>query len=171
MPSKSHPRPTRRTLTLLGACAVVFLSAHAWAGTPAAVREAEADARDAFRHGDYPTAIRLYEDCLTQTPKDPRLLANLGTAYFQNNQLDAAARTLRRAVELAPGEEFALRALGVVYYWQRDDAGAVRTLEQAVKLDGRDAVAHKYLALAAARQGDKRRADAESAQARKLARP
>ena len=113
------------------------------------------DAKDAFRHGDYPTAIKLYEDCRTQTPNDSRLLTNLGIAYFQNDQLAAAAGTLRRAAELAPDEEPAWCALGVVYYWQRDDANAIRTLEKAAALDGRDAVARKYLALARARQGGK----------------
>ena len=146
-----------RTLAL-GACvAGLFLSAHARAGTSAAVREAEADARGAFQHGDYPTAIRLYEDCRTQTPDDSRLLTNLGLAYFQNNQLDAAVPPLRRAILLAPGEQVAYRALGVVYYWQRDDKDAVIVLEQAVGLDPHDAVAHKYLALAHARRDGKRR--------------
>lgn len=157
----------KRTL-VFGLGLVCLLAAGAPAATPAAVREVEQDARQAFQHGDYPTAVRLYEDCLTQTPKDPRLLANLGTAYFQNNQLDAAARTLRRATELAPKEEYAHRALGVVSYWQRDDAGAVRFLSRAVDLDPGDAVAHKYLGLAYARQGDRRRGSAESERARQL---
>ena len=145
----------KRTL-VFGACVAMFLSAHARAGVSAAVQEAEADARDAFRHGDYPTAIRLYEDCRTQTPNDPRLLTNLGIAYFQSDQLAPAAGTLRHAVELAPGEEPAWRALGVVYYWQRNDADAVRALDKAVALNPGDAVARKYLALAHARQGGKR---------------
>ncbi len=145
----------KRTL-VFGACVATVLSAHARAGVSAAVQEAEADARDAFRHGDYPTAIRLYEDCRTQAPNDPRLLTNLGIAYFQNDQLAPAAGTLRRAVELAPGEEPAWRALGVVYYWQRNDADAVRALDKAAALDPGDAVARKYLALAHTRQGGKR---------------
>lgn len=149
------------TLIFLIACvAGPLLSAHASAGTSAAVREAEADAQVAFRHGDYPAAIRLYEDCRTQTPNNVLLLTNLGLAYFQNNQLAAAAQTLRRAVELAPKEEVAHRALGVVCYWQRDDAGAVGALQKALALDPGDAVARKYLALAHTRQGDKRRAPA-----------
>lgn len=153
-----QPQPVRRTLALLGACvAGFFLPAHAWAGTSAAVLEAEQDARQAFQHGDYPLAIRLYEDCRTQTPDDPRLLTNLGLAYFQNNQLDAAVQPLRRAIRLAPGEEVAYRALGVVYYWQRNDKEAVTVLEQAALLAPHDAVARKYLALAHARQGGKRR--------------
>ena len=146
----------KRTL-FLGVCVAGYLSMHARAGTSAAVREAEADAKDAFRHGDYPTAVKLYEDCRTQTPNDSRLLTNLGIAYFQNDQLPPAAGTLRRAVELAPGEEPAWRALGVVSYWQQDDAEAIRTLEKAAALDPGDPVARKYLALAHARQGGKRR--------------
>lgn len=141
-------------------CAVCLWTARAPAGTSAAVREVEQDAQVAFRHGDYPTAIRLYEDCRTQTPNNSVLLTNLGLAYFQNNQLDTAAQTLRRAVELAPKEEVAHRALGVVCYWQRDDAGAVGELQKALALDPGDAVARKYLALTHARQGDKRRAPA-----------
>ena len=142
---------------VLCACVVCLCTAHARAGTLAAVREVEQDAREAFRHGDYPTAVRLYEDCRTQTPQDAQLLTNLGIAYFQNGQLDAAASTLRRAVELAPDEEPAWRALGILYYWERSDKDAIRTLEKAASLDPGDAVAHKYLALAHARQGGKRR--------------
>ena len=131
------------------------------------MREVEQDARIAVGHGDYPTAVRLYEDCRTQTPDAPRLLAELGAAYFQNGQTDAALSTLRRAVQLAPKEGYAHLTLGIVQYWQKDDVGAVRSLEQAVRLDGRDALAHKYLALSYARLGD-RRASAESEQARRL---
>ena len=140
---------------VLCVCVACLGPAHTQAGTLAAVREVEQDAREAFRHGDYPTAIKLYEDCRTQTPNDSRLLTNLGIAYFQNDQLPAAAGTLRRAVELAPGEGPGWRALGVVYYWQRNDADAVRALEKAAALDPGDAVARKYLALAHARQRGK----------------
>ena len=152
---------------LLAACFLCLLAARALAAPAAAVREAEADARNAVRHGDYPTAVRIYEDCRTQTPDDPRLLTALGSAYFQNGQSEAALVTLRRAVQLSPKEGVAHRTLGIVQYWQKDDAGAARSLEQAVRLDGRDALAHKYLALVYARLGD-RRASAESEQARRL---
>ena len=153
----------KRTLVpVLCACVACLSAVHAAMGSPAAVREAEQDAQVAFRHGDYPTAIRLYEDCRTQTPNNAVLLTNLGLAYFQNNQLDAAAQTLRRAVELAPKGEVAYRALGVVHYWQRDDASAFQTLQKALALDPGDAVARKYLALVQARQGGKRRAPARS---------
>ena len=129
----------------------------------------EAEAHNAVRHGDYATAVRIYEDCRTQTPDDPRLLTVLGSAYFQNGQPDAALTTLRRAVQLAPRESSAHRTLGIVQYWQKADADAIRSLETAVRLDGRDALAHKYLGLCYLRTGDKRRGEAETAQARQLA--
>ena len=78
----------KRNLSL-ALCLLCLLAARAPAASTAAVRETEADARSAVRHGDYPTAVRIYEDCRTQIPDDPRLLAALGAAYFQNGQSDA----------------------------------------------------------------------------------
>ena len=157
----------KRALVLC-AGVVCLLTGHALARTPAAVREAEQDADNAARHGDYPTAVKLYEDCLTQTPDDPRLLINLGSAYFQNGQTEAAIKSLQRAIQIAPKEGAAYRVLGIVHYWQKADVDAVRCLDQAIKLDPRDALAHKYLALSYSRIGDKKRASAESEQARRL---
>jgi len=56
------------------------------------------------RHGQkrYPESIALLRDALARRPNDALIHNNLGSAYGESGDLDAAAASFRRATELAP---------------------------------------------------------------------
>jgi len=60
-------------------------------------------------------AVALIEKALTVSPKDAQAHANLGIAYRNLNQLDAAARHLQASLKLAPGNAVPCNNLGGVY--------------------------------------------------------
>ena len=60
-------------------------------------------------------AVALIEKALTVSPKDAQAHANLGIAYRNLNQLDAAARHFQASLKLAPGNAVPCNNLGGVY--------------------------------------------------------
>jgi Flp pilus assembly protein TadD len=59
----------------------------------------------------------------------------LGIIYLQNNKVDLALKSLKKAVEIAPDNSRVYFNLALVYQRQKDYANVATTLEKGLKLD------------------------------------
>ncbi len=114
----------------------------------------------AIEAGDFPEAIRLLRDGVTRFPDAHDLHANLGFAYGENHDYEAAITAWRNALALRPDRPHSLVHLGTLLTKAERAADAIPILRRAIELDATQALYHKALAnalwpshdLAAARQ-------------------
>jgi tetratricopeptide (TPR) repeat protein len=59
-------------------------------------------ANEAYRDKDYPEAISLYEQLITEGVVDSAVFYNLGNAYFRSNRLGPAIANYERALHIDP---------------------------------------------------------------------
>ncbi len=62
----------------------------------------EKKAEEAYVRGDYPAALKLYDEALQLFPKAPERLLNRALAHYMTGNRRAAMDDLRKALELAP---------------------------------------------------------------------
>jgi Ca-activated chloride channel family protein len=67
-------------------------------------------ANDAFNSGDYEKAAELYRQAIAETPDDPRLHFNLGSALAKMGEAEAAVQAFQSAKELMDNPEDKARA-------------------------------------------------------------
>ena len=67
-------------------------------------------ANDAFNSGDYEKAAELYRQAITESPDDPRLHFNLGSALAKMGEAEAAVQAFQSAKELMDNPEDKARA-------------------------------------------------------------
>ncbi|GAB2966624.1 tetratricopeptide repeat protein [Saccharothrix stipae] len=96
----------------------------------------------ALASGDYPTAITHLVEATALTPSSGRAWRGLGTAYSRNEQLDAAAVAVERAIALDPQDTEALSVLGGIFRRQaRTLRATTGQYDQAKLQQARDAYA------------------------------
>jgi tetratricopeptide (TPR) repeat protein len=120
-----------------------------------------------MRMGQPARAVTYLERFTKAYPSDNALMI-LASAYMQTGRLDAAALTLREALELNPARADALRNLGGLLTEQDRFAEATPLLERALALNSGDAVAMAILSVAYA--GGRRADDAARAASQAVAR-
>ncbi len=85
--------------------------------------------------GDEEQAVILYERWLTKFGRDSCVLFNLGNAYTNLGQLEAAIRSLHECVELEPTHSLAWNNLALCQIKQGSPEGAIEALRRAIELD------------------------------------
>jgi superkiller protein 3 len=81
------------------------------------------------------TAIAAAEESARQRLGDFAAFEELGVAYFEDEQYDAAMMAYRRASELNPGSARAIEATGHIYYRQNNPQAAMAAYERAIAVD------------------------------------
>jgi tetratricopeptide (TPR) repeat protein len=104
------------------------------------------------------TALEAYSGAIALRPDAMPGYLKRGLTYAGQGQHDAAARDLRRAVELDPTATIASERLGDVYLALSRPNNAARRYEDYLALDDRSAAVWYKLALARYRAGDPARA-------------
>jgi tetratricopeptide (TPR) repeat protein len=79
--------------------ALLTLTLPLYADCPAAFSEGNL----AYQHGDYPQAIRSYQQCLDANVRSADVYYNLGNAYFRADTLGKAILYYESALRLDPG--------------------------------------------------------------------
>lgn len=91
-------------------------------------------------------AIALHEYSLARTPVDPRAHYNLGLAYYFDDRLEDAERSLRKVLSLSAGYGSARYRLGTILLLGGDIDGASRVFAQeedeAYRVKGRALIHH-----------------------------
>jgi Flp pilus assembly protein TadD len=106
------------------------------------------------RNCDYESDLRMWADVANKRPANPRAHNNLGKAYADRAQLDAAARRYRLAVRLSPDYVMAHYNLGTIFMQQGAVEQAIAELRTAVALDPTLAKAHNNLGSLLGGRGD-----------------
>ncbi len=91
----------------------------------------------ATREGRTAEAIPLFREALRLSPDHLVALENLGNAYRQQKQWDAARSVLEHAVKVGPQDPEANYSLGMVYAQLDDSDRAYEYLQAALKVSSR----------------------------------
>jgi tetratricopeptide (TPR) repeat protein len=87
----------------------------------------------AARDGNTEEAIEFFQKALDINPDHPVALQNLGNAYRQKKDWNAAKKTLEHALALNPGDAEANYSLGMVYAQLNDAGRAYEYLQKALE--------------------------------------
>jgi len=100
-----------------------------------------AEATSAFHAGDYPRALRLYEQCVQLGMQGPAVHFNIGVAAYRSGDYARAERAFHEVARTASMAQLAYYNLGLVAL-KRDDKRAARSwFERAAREPGDDKVA------------------------------
>lgn len=102
-------------------------------------------ARASEERGDIKTATAKYERIVSMRPDLAEAYANLGRLYYEQHELDQAARALKKAIELKPELAGPYFFLGVVSFNSREYDEALRYLKKAQTLAGSEILPTLYL--------------------------
>ncbi len=101
-------------------------------------------ARDAFKAGDYPSALRLTDQALARLPNDPALHEFRALVLFAMRQYDQAATSLYAVLSVGPGWDWTTMA--GLYPSVDAYTAQLRALEAYTREQPRSAPAHFVLA-------------------------
>lgn len=99
--------------------------------------QAFAAANQHLSRGELTKASQLYQDILAHFPRHIAARLNLGTAYFNQNQIDQAIAQFKAAQKIDPNHPAALHCLGQLYFSQKKYHQALSMLQTAHQLDPR----------------------------------
>ncbi|ARK12742.1 tetratricopeptide repeat protein [Fibrella sp. ES10-3-2-2] len=117
------------------------------------------------------TAITYLERAYRLDSTYLNTLANLGAAYFTNQQYPEAIRFYKKAIARSPANAQFLTNLGATYLQNRQYTEAVSTCEQAIALDAANGPAHVYACYALIRMNRIADARKHAQQAKTLGQP
>jgi tetratricopeptide (TPR) repeat protein len=99
-------------------------------------------------------SVREIQDQIKQQPDNPKLLVELGLAYWAQNDYKHALDAFQHAVEVGPSSAEALNWLGVAIWKKGDLPGAIAEFRKAISLDPKYARAYTNLGSALAKNGE-----------------
>lgn len=102
-------------------------------------------AQEAFDKKDYPKAIALLTQIVTDDPQDFQAWSELGTVYLVQKNYAEAEKAYVRATEVRPTFFRALLNLGRLRLSQKNYEGAITALDQAVTVQPKSAEANFFL--------------------------
>jgi tetratricopeptide (TPR) repeat protein len=116
----------------------------------------------------YDEAIEHYKRVAEINPNYNGVLINLGLAYRRQENYDEAIAYYERALEAYPNEIPVYAELGTIYMTTRQLDKAVEIVEQGLRRLPNSAHLHALLAAVYAEKGERRRAQAELAEAERI---
>jgi serine/threonine protein kinase len=114
-------------------------------------------------------AIRFLMIAVALHPENPGARINLGMAFMQKGDLDAALEAFQAAVRLSPSYTYAYNNLGAVLFRKGDLDGAIRAYKEGVHVNPGLPVTHLGLASALEAKGHLEGAEAEAREFIRLA--
>lgn len=105
------------------------------------------------RNADYASDFTFWSDCVEKWPRSHRSQNNLGLAFYQKGDADAAMTHYRRALEIDPGYEQAHNNLGYALAEKGALDEAIAHYREALALKPDYAKAHNNLGLALGKSG------------------
>ena len=119
-----------------------------------------AEAQRAVDGGRFEEAEKKYREVLRQDEGNVRIMANLAAVLMDEEKVDEADRTLKRAIELDPEDSVSLYLRGGLQLRQEKYEEALASLSLSAKLAPDVAQTQYYLAKALIQKGDRGPAEA-----------
>lgn len=90
---------------------------------------------EAFRKGDYPTAIRHYTEAINRNPKDHVLYSNRAASYTKLGEYVLGEKDCDKALELDPNFVKAYTRKGHIQFFLKQYHKCLETYDKGLKLD------------------------------------
>ena len=102
---------------------------------------------EAYKNGEYDKALKLFIDAQLDNPDDPRILYNIGNAYYKVEDFDSAISNFEEVLKSEDKtlREKALYNLGNANYRKGKYEDAVKNYQEAIKTDPKDVRAKQNL--------------------------
>lgn len=101
--------------------------------------------QDAHEKGDFPAAVKLYDDALKIVPEFPEAEYQKGNALLALNKTAEAEEAFRRAIELREDWSLPMTSLGALLVEQNNFAEAESFLTKAIELEDLNFLAYSAL--------------------------
>ncbi len=101
--------------------------------------------QDAHEKGDFPTALKFYDEAIKLAPEFPEAEFQRGNALLSLNKTDDAEKAFRRAIELRDDWTLPMASLGGLLVNKNKYSEAETILAKAVKLDANNFPAYAAL--------------------------
>eukprot|EP01104_Vermistella_antarctica_P008444 TRINITY_DN2108_c1_g1_i1.p1 TRINITY_DN2108_c1_g1~~TRINITY_DN2108_c1_g1_i1.p1 ORF type:complete len:555 (-),score=195.52 TRINITY_DN2108_c1_g1_i1:1320-2984(-) len=103
--------------------------------SPEIAQEEKTKGNDAFRKGDYPTAVKHYSEAIKRSPEDPVMYSNRAAAYTKLMALPSGLKDCEKALELDPTFVKAYSRKGHIQFFCKEYTKAMNTYQKGLKLD------------------------------------
>lgn len=112
-----------------------------------------AEARADYEGGRYTEAEQKFQRLMQQDDSNVLVLTHLAAAQFAQQKLDAADKTIKRAVTLSPEDSPALYILGLIRLRQEKVDEALDALSRSARSNPQNALAQNSLGVALSQKG------------------
>jgi stress-induced-phosphoprotein 1 len=97
--------------------------------------EAKERGNEKFKAGDFPAAIKEYDEAIKRKPTDQTYYCNRAAAYTKLNEMQHAMADCDKALELDPKYVKAISRKANIYYWRKEYHKALRWYEEGLKVE------------------------------------
>ena len=109
--------------------------------SPEKAEEANTQANDLFKQGNFPGALVFYEEAIKRSPKSAKYYSNRATCYSKLMEFPSALRDADRALELEPNFVRAIVRKAAIHTAMKEYHKAVDAYQNAMKLEPENAEA------------------------------
>jgi stress-induced-phosphoprotein 1 len=105
---------------------------------PAGAERERALGNDAFKAGDYATAVKHYSEAIRKDEKDPRAYSNRAACYLKLAAIPEGLKDADRAIELDPSFVKGYLRRAALEFAKQDHQAAIKTCERGMAVEGGD---------------------------------
>ena len=102
---------------------------------PEKAEEANSQANDLFKQGNFPGALALYEEAIKRNPKSAKFYSNRATCYSKLLEFPSALRDADKALELDPNFVRAILRKAAIHTAMKEYHKALEAYQKAMKLE------------------------------------